>query len=224
MRTVICLSHILSQNTPSYGNRDKFLIRNNSAISSGESANSSTWIFTNNHIGTHIDAPRHFSNSGLKTFEIPLADYYFDKVALVDIPCEDGILISINDIIAFEKKIPFDVELLLIRTGYENFRSTEKYWCDSPGLASELADYFREKYSKLRCVGFDFISLTSWNFRLEGKKSHLAFLVPGNNKRSILIIEDMKLNHIKEEIKKLIVAPLLVEDGNGGAVTIFGEI
>ena len=95
----ILLSHKLSANTPSYGNRDKFAINTNSAIKKGETANSSCWIFTNNHIGTHIDVPRHFSDTGKCTFDYPIDYFIFNKVALIDLKCEGGHLINSNDFI-----------------------------------------------------------------------------------------------------------------------------
>ena len=138
MASNICLSHIISQNTPSYGNSDGIIIRSNSAIERNETANTSTWIFSNNHIGTHIDAPYHFCEKGKKTYEIAIDDYIFNKAQLIDIPCASAKLIGITDL----EKIPGiqqDIELLLIRTGFENFRSEDKYWNDSPGISSELA-------------------------------------------------------------------------------------
>ena len=225
MRNNISLSHIISQSTPAYGNRDRVFIRDNSSILKGETANSSCWIFSNNHIGTHIDSPRHFSATGKKTQEFDINDFFFDKVKLVDITCTTGILISVDDFKKVGRDIENnDIELLLIRTGYEQYRATDKYWNDSPGLAAELADYFRAKYPNLRCVGFDFISLTSWNFRPEGRISHKAFLCPENNSKTILIIEDMALAQVNNEIRQVVVAPVFVEDGNGGAVTVFADI
>ena len=225
MRNNICLSHIISQSTPAYGNRDRIFIRDNSSILKGETANSSCWIFSNNHIGTHIDSPRHFSATGKKTHEFAVNDFFYDKVKLVDIECTSGILISIADFKKIEDEIQHnDIELLFIRTGYEQYRTIDKYWNDSPGLAAELADYFRDKYPKLRCIGFDFISLTSWNFRPEGRISHKAFLCPDDEKQTILVIEDMALGAVNSNIKSVVVAPMFVEDGNGGAVTVFADI
>ena len=57
---MILLSHILNSDTPSYGNRDRFIIEEPSQISEGASANSSKWTFSTNHLGTHIDMPKHF--------------------------------------------------------------------------------------------------------------------------------------------------------------------
>ncbi|MFS2186998.1 cyclase family protein [Mucilaginibacter sp. Mucisp84] len=221
---ILRLSHLISQSTPSYGNKDRIIIRDNSSIKKGDTANSSCWIFSNNHIGTHIDSPNHFSETGKKIQDIPAGDFFYNVVSLVDIPCTNGVLIGINDLKKVEELIDINVELLLIRTGYENYRTENKYWNDSPGLAAELADYFRDKFPALRCVGFDFISLTSWNFRPEGRISHRAFLCPEDDKKFLLVIEDMALLATNNKINQVIVAPLFVEDGNGGAVTVFATI
>ena len=115
------------------------------------------------------------------------------------------------------------MDLLLIRTGYESLRGQDAYWNDNPGLAPELADYLRERFPMLRCVGFDFISVTSWKHRTEGKLAHKAFLAPENGGKEIWAIEDMSLNDAPENINRVIVAPLMVEDGNGTAVTVIAE-
>src|SRR5712664_2597185 len=106
MRNNISLSHIISQSTPAYGNRDRIFIRDNSSILKGETANSSCWIFSNNHIGTHIDSPRHFSATGKKTHEVAPNDFFYDVVKLVDITCATGILIGIEDFKKVEASVP----------------------------------------------------------------------------------------------------------------------
>ena len=219
MSSYVLLSHVLRQDTPSYGNRDKVIIRVNSCIRGGETANSSCLVLSNNHIGTHIDVPRHFSDSGKKTTDYPIGDYVFDKVQVIDVPCDGPRLIEESDLVGLR----CDMELLLIRTGFESKRGTDAYWNNNPGLSPSLADYLRQHCPNLRCVGFDFISVTSWQHRAEGRLAHKAFLAPEDGGREIWAIEDMSLQNAPEQIKKVIVAPLLAEDGNGTAVTVIAE-
>ena len=221
MSKYVLLSHVLRQDTPSYGNRDKVIIRVNSSIKCGETANSSCLILSNNHIGTHIDVPRHFSMDGKRTIDYPIGDYVFQNCQIVDLPKTEACLIGPDDLM--EQSIDADVDLLLIRTGFENLRGEDDYWNNNPGLSPDLADYLRERFQNLRCVGFDFISVTSWKFRQEGRLAHKAFLAPKNGKRPIWAIEDMSLKDAREKMKKVIVAPFLVEDGNGTAVTVIAE-
>lgn len=219
----ILLSHVLSINTPSYGNRDRVFIKKNSSIQAGDNANTSSYFISNNHIGTHIDVPNHFSDKGLKTYNIPLESFMFNRIGLVDFKCTEAKLINRDDIELLVQSINSDIDILLIRTGYEQFRDADKYWNDNPGLAPELADFLRLKFPSLRCVGFDFISLTSWKFRQYGKETHLAFLKPENNDQYLFVIEDMSLSRIKNKLESVIIAPFFIEDGNGGAVTIIAK-
>ncbi|QKJ31472.1 cyclase family protein [Mucilaginibacter mali] len=220
----IRLSHIITQDTPAYGNRDRVFIRDNSSILKGDTANSSCWIFSNNHIGTHIDSARHFSATGQKLQDIPIGEFIYERVTVVDISCSTGVLIGVKEFEKVKPNVDADTELLLIRTGYEVHRGKDKYWNDNPGLNGELANYFRQNFPKLRCVGFDFISLTSWNFRPEGRISHQKFLCPTEGRNTILVIEDMALESINGDVIKVIVAPIFAEDGNGGAVTVIAEL
>lgn len=219
MNKYLLLSHVLKQDTPSYGNRDRVIIRVNSSIRGGETANSSCLVLSNNHIGTHIDVPRHFSDSGKKTSDYPISDYVFERCQVLNVPCDTARLITIADLAGLRQ----DVDLLLIRTGYESKRGTDEYWNNNPGLDPELADHLRKQCPKLRCVGFDFISVTSWKHRSEGRLAHKAFLAPDNGAREIWAIEDMSLINAPNKIERVIVAPLLVEDGNGAAVTVIAE-
>jgi kynurenine formamidase len=218
---MVRLSHNLNENTPSYGNRDYFKILENSRISAGDTANSSKWIFSSNHLGTHIDAPKHFYDNGFSICDLD-NDFWFSKnVLFLDIPCENSLLIN-------ESKFFFDfnkdIEVLLIRTGYEKYRGSEKFWNDNPGLSPDLALFLRTKFPKLRIIGFDFISLTSWKYRSEGKIAHSNFLKSNNKENPICIIEDMSLKKIDFDIENIFISPLFVEDACGSPVTVFANI
>jgi len=219
---IIFLSHPYTDDTPSYGNRDIVKITTNSSIESGASANSSCWVFTNNHIGTHIDTPYHFDSQGSKILDFKPSDWLFNNVALIDIICSNARLIESSDINV--TAINPDIDLLLIRTGYEKHRKIEKYWNDNPGIKPNVALFLRDNFPRLRCIGIDFISLSSWRHRKIGGDSHRAFLCPPKNDRPILAIEDMSLINIMGEIEWVVASPLLVDDGNGAPVTVFANI
>ena len=218
---MILLSHFLDSGTPTYGNRDKLTINEISEIQKGASANSSKWNFSTNHIGTHIDAPYHFIQNG-KTLTDYKHDHWFSKKCfLIDIPCD------IAQLINFSKpfyEIPNDVEVLLIRTGYEKFRLKDKYWNDNPGLSPELGVWLKSNFPSLRIVGFDFISLTSWKYREEGKEAHRSFLGSSKDNQSICIVEDMALEKINNQIKDIIISPIFIKGSNGSPVTVFANL
>lgn len=221
-KSIIFLSHPLALDTPSYGDRDRLELIPNSSIKEGASANTSKWVFSNNHIGTHIDTPYHFDENGKKTLDYSAQEWIFNRIAVIKVPCTDGRLITASD---FEdRNIDQDIDLLLINTDYEQYRDTDKYHNDNPGLAASLAGYLRNRFPNLRCVGYDSISVTSWNHRVEGRLAHAAFLSTSSPAQPILAIEDVSFETLKDNsLDWVVVAPLRVEDGNGGPVTIIAK-
>lgn len=212
------LSHALSTNTPSYGNRDEVILDPKSSIANGDTSNTTDFRLTNNHIGTHIDVPNHFYDKGSTITDISPTQWLFSKVNIIELPCLEARLISVKDFQA--KNIDADTDLLLIRTGFENFRNENIYWNGYPGISEKACIYLRKEFLNLRAIGFDFISLTSPLFKEEGLKAHLS-LLNEDLSRPIFIIEDMKLSTLKGNPTHVIVAPLLIDDGNGGPATIF---
>jgi kynurenine formamidase len=214
------LSHVLSSETPSYGNRDKFIIKEKTQIERGKSTNSSKWEFTINHIGTHIDLPSHFYTSGASLSDFEINDFIFKHPQLIDVKCTEAKLIEYSDL---NTKISETTDLLLIRTGYEIYRFTDKYWNDNPGLSPKFGKILRKDFPNVRAIGFDFISLTSWKFPKEGKKAHQEFLKE-NKKNKFFIVEDMALSQIKlKHPKKVIISPLFVKGTDGSPVSVFCE-
>lgn len=218
---MILLSHIINLETPSYGNNEKFIVEELSRIVDGSSANSSKWTFSTNHLGTHIDMPKHFFENGPTITDVPIDFWFSDKVQLIDIPCSEAILIEIDH---FAEDISDETEILLIRTEYEKYRKTNKYWNDNPGLSANMGIWLRKNRPNIKIVGFDFISLTSWKFRNEGKLAHQVFLDPYAEGKPICIIEDMALQILKSQIKRIVISPVFVQSTNGSPVTVFGFI
>ena len=114
-----------------------------------------------------------------------------------------------------------DADLLLLKTGYGAKRGTDHYTLTPPGLSYELASFFRSKFPKLRCIGMDLISVSSYSNRLEGRKAHHAFLNPEEGD-PILLIEDMKLDTVGP-FSKIIVAPLLIDKADGVPCTVIAH-
>ena len=211
------LSHALSINTPSYGNRDEVILDPKSSIANGDTSNTTDFRLTNNHIGTHIDVPNHFYDDGNTITEISPIQWFFFNVCVLKIPCEEGRLLDVTD---FElTQIKHDTDLLLIKTGFETLRNEDVYWNGYPGISEDACVFFRKHLKNLRAIGFDFISLTSPLFKEQGKKAHLSLLNEKDN-RPIFIIEDMKLSGLSGNPDQVIIAPLLIEEGNGGPVTV----
>ena len=220
MSKIIFMSHPLDEKTPSYGGRDSLKISPNSKIVNGVGANTSSLLFSNNHMGTHMDTPYHFCENGKKTLQYKAEEFYFSNVGIINHPCTSAKLIESNDLDL--KTVPLDIDFLFINTSFEKYRGDKKYINDNPGLHADLAKVLRDKFSNLKGVGFDFISLTSWKYREEGRNSHKSFLC---NKRSLLVIEDVSFKELNtSQIDWTMISPLRTSDGNGGPVTIISKI
>ncbi len=214
----VFLSHFMSKATPGFGGSCVFESKVASSISLGRSSNSSIWTF-NNHCGTHIDVPYHFSDTGKTLSEYSAGDWIFNSPYLIDYEAKENELIEPSD---WLESVPADTDLLLIRTKFEMYRTHTRYWQNNPGLSGNMARWLRTNRPLIRAVGFDFISLTAFQNREAGRQAHREFLCEERG-APILIIEDMALRQCPTELKRVVVAPLLVEGADGGPVTVFAE-
>ncbi|MBR0039471.1 MAG: cyclase family protein [Lachnospiraceae bacterium] len=117
-------------------------------------------IHTSNHVGTHLDGPRHFDTSGGDIAGLPL-----DKL------CHPGVVVDLSDefgaedwSIYSEKDIEKRVEvkegdILIINTGYHKYgweepaADEQRYMVRHPGPSLSFVDWCHQK--KLRWIGVD---------------------------------------------------------------------
>jgi len=221
MKKWIFLSYLLNEKTPVYGNGQSFQSEIMYSMKKGDSCNSEKWVFSN-HTGTHIDCPFHFSINGKKINDYPPSFWIFIKTHCVDIsPVSPGAIIDNHQLPL--KQIPSDTELLLIKSGFCYHRNKSIYWNQNPGLSPELFSIFRKKFTSLRAIGFDMISISSWQNRPLGRIAHRAFL---DTEDAILLIEDMDLSAISSEtvFTQVIVSPLMRQHADASPCTIIGRI
>ncbi|MFC1524234.1 cyclase family protein [Thermodesulfobacteriota bacterium] len=217
-KNLIWLSHPLSVNTPAYGDGEGMRLESMTQIAAGDTANTYRFVLPN-HLGTHIDTPRHFFNCGSSLLDYPPEFWIFDSPVLVDVPGKDGYLISPKDV---EGALTPQNDLLLLRTGYEAFRDDSRYWQHNPGLAPELGIWLREQFPNIRAVGMDVISVTSRHHRPKGRETHRVFLDPEAHGTPVLPIEDMSLAGVKKKLAQVIIMPLRVSNTDSGPCTALG--
>ena len=214
------LSHILSEETSGFGGKKEFHTKRTQSIANGNSCNQSEWQF-NNHIGTHIDAPFHFSNQGLTLDQFDAGFWVFTKPQLCVLNVAASEIINVGP---WCESVSLETDLLLIKTGFEAKRGSDDYWAHNPGFAPELGAWLRQNRPNLRLVGLDFISITSYDHRPLGKIAHHAFLHEENPGKPLLVVEDMHLAELDSSPSKVVVAPLRVKAADGGPVTVIAEI
>lgn len=204
--------------TPLYGGGTGISITPDRSIVKGDTANTKNLSFQN-HSGTHIDFPNHFFENGL-TAENYGADFWiFENPCMVHRQASENEIFSLSE--EELKVLPYETDFLIIKTGFGKFRGEEKYWKYNPGLAPSFAAQLRERFPKLKVVGMDFISLTSYQNREIGREAHRVFL--GGDK-PILLIEDMDLSNLSSNPISITCLPLLIKGLDGSPVTIIASI
>lgn len=218
----IWLSYLLENNSPLYGgNEGKIEIKKDKRIDQGESCNTMRLTFPN-HAGTHIDTPRHFVDNG-KTIDNYPADFFVSKeVKLIELnEIGSGRKIDVDDIDL--KNILDKTECLFIKTNFSRYRNEGIYWKDSPYFTALLANKIK-KQTNVKILGFDFISASNINNREEGRIVHRTFLSKSKNREEILILEDMDLDNVSDNIKRVFIVPLRIKNADGAPCGVIAEV
>ncbi|HSB56697.1 MAG TPA: cyclase family protein [Nitrosopumilaceae archaeon] len=168
-------------------------------------------IFLSSHSGTHIDAPFHFIDKGLKIDEIPLERFVCDAI-LFRIKKGPNQPITKSDIIKFERKHGkiLNHSTIIFSTGWYRNLPKKDYFKSNPGLSADAAKYLAAK--RLNLVGIDSPSIDL------GKDSkfpvHHILL-----SKDVLVVENLcNLEKISEMYFKLIVLPLNLKGATGSPV------
>jgi len=216
----VYLSYEMSESLSNYGNGKGIEIEWIRSMDRGDTSNNSA-LKLPSHTGTHLDYPFHFYNNGKKGSDYSVMDHVFESVSIIDISNEtiQDYLIRTNNLTLPENN---KTRFLIIKTGFCEKRTKEEYWNFNWGFAPETAGFLKSKLPSLKAIGFDLISLSSYQQRETGRIAHKEFL----EKNDILIIEDMDLSHISQNtiVNNLIVSPLRFKDADGTPVTIFANI
>jgi arylformamidase len=213
----IYLSYFLNEQTPLYGGEKVIEIKKRSEISQGASSNTEIIKFPN-HSGTHIDFPKHFADSGKTINDYPSSFWQFENVHVISFPCKKDEIIK-EDVLNINN-IPRETDFIIINTGFGKNRTNDIYWNNNPGLSPSLAFALKKRCPNIKIVGFDFISVSSFQNRLLGREAHREFLV----NHDILLIEDMKLDEIKQiTINSITALPLLIDKTDGSPISIIAN-
>ncbi len=221
----IYLSHVLSNNTPLYGGNGQVKIERSRTINSGDSSNSSE-ISLPAHAGTHVDAPYHFDPDGT-TLDGYMAEYWFNtKIWLIDVDSKPGEILNLSKIGPKLEMVPENCDLLLLRTGAESWRADNPklYEKEGPGVGVDVALWLR-KNRKLKFLGMDFISTSSFAHRELGREAHRAFLGADMNiAPPIMLVEDMALSKLEHKPNSVWIVPIRFSEADGAPVTVMAQI
>lgn len=168
-------------------------------------------IFLSSHSGTHLDAPFHFVEKGVKIDKIPLKRLVSDAI-LCKIKKGPDEPITRQDIQNFEKKngkIQHGATVIF-QTGWSSKLRKKEYFAHNPGLSASAAEYLSNK--KINLVGIDSPSI---DLGKDSKFSAHHILL----RNEILILENLcNLEKIYNARFKLVVLPLKLKGATGSPV------
>lgn len=153
------------------------------------------------HTGTHMDAPWHYSDSGIGIDEIPLEACLgpallvsIAGVAEVQVEHVEGVIQKAPERVLFR----FDT-----RKNADIFRKDFTYFSAAAALALGKAG--------VRLVGTDSASVDVWDSKT--LPAHQAF-----NQGGVFLLENLVLNEVPDGEYELIVLPLKIRGGDGSPV------
>ena len=217
----IWLSHITDLSTPVYGGGEGLEVLPDKAKSCGDSCNT-VILKLPNHIGSHVDAPKHFIEGGMCVDSYSADDWVFTKPLLLDVIIgKSGIIGSSHAGKVLADVNRSDADLILFRTGAEQYRGDEAFWRVPPGFSPELCGYLKSRFPSFKAIGMDTISMSSFAHRDVGREAHKEFLGSG-----IRIFEDLSLSLIENasSLIKVIALPFRYAKSDGAPTTLIGEV
>lgn len=178
---------------------------------------------TPNHVGTHVDAPRHVIERGLSITDFQPSEFIFTTPVVVDLKLSDGEVVMPKQLAPWEN-ILRDADLALFRFGYESLRWNEprRFSTRCPGFGNKSARWIRESCPNLRAMGMDVPSLACIADLNNTMTSHNE-LLRGEGRR-FLVIEEMHLDQDLSGLKEVRVSPWLVWGMDSGPCSVVGVI
>lgn len=171
-------------------------------LANGDAANVSL-IHFGLHSGTHVDAPAHFIEGGVKVENLPLQSLIGEAEVI-----EVAELITVIDENFITAKCNRGSQRVLFKTRNSNFWNNPEagfrldYTYISPAAAARLVE------SGIKLIGIDYLSVEGHG--TEKYETHLILL--SNN---VVIVEGLDLRGVPAGLYELICLPLKIAEGKG---------
>jgi arylformamidase len=178
------------------------------SINKGDPANL-TRLSLGAHTGTHVDAPYHFFEKGLKVDQLPLSTL-IGTAHVLEIYSEER-TITATDLGSLG--LPSTVQRLLIKTdnSYLWEGGLLEFERDFIHLGRYAARWIVKRGIKL--IGVDYLSVDSFNSK--DKLAHHTLLEAG-----VVIIEGLNLSHVAQGVYQLYCLPLKIVDSDGAPARV----
>lgn len=157
------------------------------------------------HMGTHVDAPRHFISSGQTIDQVPL-DWLVGEATVLDFSTRRGVVpITADDLSTSEERVR-GLPIVLLRTGWTDVAwGSERFFADSPYLSEDGAEWLVAQ--GFRAVGYDFSQdLTVRKPGCHGRDCRVHHIMLGRNVINVEFLAN--LGAVRQERFLFVAAPL----------------
>ncbi len=154
-------------------------------------------IVTGTHIGTHIDPPFHFIESGYTVDQIPL-DHLYGNAEVVDLTHVKG-QVTADDLEGVTS------DIILLKTSNSALWESSDFSKDYVSLDESAARWAIE--NRVKTIGIDYLSIGSFE---DGAGVHRILLGAG-----VTVVEGLDLRNVKPGTYILACLPIKIKDGDG---------
>jgi arylformamidase len=189
---------------PNYPGNTPFSLEAVKRIAQGASSNVST-LHMSAHTGTHVDAPRHFFDSGPGTEALPL-EMLCGRTRVVEVTTRKSI--DADDLSAID--LAEDVRVL-VKSCNSRLWGSPTFHPDYVGLTESGARYLVEHGIKV--IGVDYLSVEE--FKKSGAPAHHILLGAGT-----IVIEGLNLRDVEPGIYDMMCLPLKVVGSDGAPARV----
>lgn len=170
------------------------------------------------HMGTHVDAPRHFIDGGRTIDQLPL-DWIVGEATVLDFSTKRGAVpITADDLCPFEERVR-GLRIVLLRTGWTDVAwGSERFFTDSPYLSEDGAEWLVAQ--RFRAVGYDFSQdLAVREPGCHGRDCRIHHIMLG---RDVVNVEFLtNLGAVRQERFVFVAAPLNLVGIDGSPCRVF---
>jgi arylformamidase len=201
---LIDVSVPLDANVPTYPGNTPYSLEPIKRIARGDSSNVST-IHLSAHSGTHVDAPRHFFDSGTGAESLPL-EMLIGRARVIEVSTRKGI--GAEELGAAH--LDEDARVL-IKTSNSRFWGSPEFHPDFIGVTESGAQYLLDHGIKV--VGVDYLSVEE--FKKPGAPAHHVLLGGG-----VIVIEGLNLRDVEPGVYEMFCLPLALVGSDGAPARV----
>lgn len=168
-------------------------------------------LFMSSHSGTHMDAPYHFAEDGMKIHQIPM-ERLAGEAVLIRLDKGAGQTITTSDLLDHQQRtgaIPEGFPVVF-HTGWQKHLNSENYFTENPGLSADAAEY-------LASMGAPLIGIDSPSIDMGRNTDFPAHHILA--RQGTLNVENLaNLDKIKSSTFRYVILPLKILDATGSPV------